>query len=80
MEEGYIMTLKDQRNKKGLSQSELAAVSGIPLRTIQQYECGQRNIDHAKLDSLCTLALSLHCSIYDILNDDQLKTKLKKSV
>ena len=74
------MTLQDQRLKANLSQSELAAVSGIKLRTIQQYENGQRNIDNAKLDTLCTLALACRCSVYDLIEDEQLKVKLKRTV
>ena len=74
------MTLQDMRKKAGLSQSELAAVSKIKLRTIQQFECGQRNINNAKLDTLCTLSLAMNCTIYDLLEDEQLKIKLKKSV
>lgn len=74
------MTLQDMRKKAGLSQSELAAVSNIKLRTIQQFECGQRNINNAKLDTLCTLSLAMNCTIYDLLEDEQLKIKLKKSV
>lgn len=74
------MTLQEQRKKANLSQSELAAVSGIKLRTIQQYENGQRNINKAKLDTLCTLALACRCKVYDLIEDEQLKVKLKKTV
>lgn len=74
------MALQDMRKKAKLSQSELAALSGVKLRTIQKYENGQRNIDNAKLDTLCALALACNCKIYDLINDDQLKVKLKKTV
>lgn len=74
------MTLQTQRKKAKLSQSELAAISGVKLRTIQQYEVGQRDINGAKLNTICTLALALNCSVYDILDDEQLKIKLKKTV
>lgn len=74
------MTLQDMRKKAKLSQSELSAVSGIKLRTIQQYESGQRSIDKAKLDTLCTLALACQCSVYDLIEDEQLKIKLRKTV
>lgn len=73
------MGLQDQRKKAGLSQAELAAVSGVKVRTLQQYESGQRNINGAKLDTLCTLALALGCTVFDIIEDDQLKIKLKKT-
>lgn len=74
------MTLQTMRKKANLSQSELAAISGVKLRAIQTYEIEQRNINHAKLETLCKLALALNCSIYDILTDEQLKVKLKKTV
>lgn len=74
------MTLQEQRKKAGLSQSELAAVSGVKLRTIQTYEIGNRDINSARLDTLCKLALAMNCTLYDILTDDQLKIKLKKTV
>lgn len=73
------MTLQDMRKKAKLSQSELSAVSGIKLRTIQQYESGRRSIDKGKLDTLCTLALACQCSVYDLIEDEQLKIKLKKT-
>ena len=37
--------LKDLRKLAGLSQSELSAISGISVRTIQQYEQRQKNIN-----------------------------------
>lgn len=73
------MSLKEQRQKANLSQSELAAISGVNVRTIQQYENGARDINGAKLDTLCTLALALNCKVYDILENDQLKIKLQKT-
>lgn len=74
------MTLQEQRKKAGLSQSELAAISSVKLRAIQTYEIGNRDINNARLDTLCKLALAMNCTLYDILTDDQLKIKLKKTV
>lgn len=74
------MSLKKQREKKGYTQQELAALAGTKLVTIQMYEYGRRNINGAKLDMLCKLALALDCKIYDILDDEALKIKLKKTV
>ena len=74
------MTLQEKRKKKGLSQSELAAVSGVKLRAIQVYEIGQRDINGAKLDTLCKLALALDCKVVDLLTDDALKIRLNKTV
>jgi transcriptional regulator with XRE-family HTH domain len=74
------MTLQAMRKKANLSQSELAAVSDVKLRAIQTYEIEQRNINHAKLETLCKLALALDCTLYDLLTDEQLKIKLKMTV
>ena len=69
--------LQKLRIKKGLSQSQLAAKSGVTLRMVQSYEQRDRHIEGAKLDSLCSLALSLDCKIEDILDDKTLIEKFK---
>lgn len=53
--------LKNIRLLNGLSQSELATVSGIPVRTIQQYEQGQKNLAKARAEYLISLARALNC-------------------
>jgi len=55
--------LKRIRQKAGLSQSELASLSGVPLRTIQQYEQRQKNINKAQVEYLVTLSKTLCCEI-----------------
>lgn len=74
------MKLQEVRKKKKLSQSQLAKSSGVPLRTIQQWECGQRDIDGAALDRLCDLAETLECKIYDIIESEDLIRKLKNTL
>ena len=53
--------LKELRLKNGLSQSELAKASGIPVRTIQQYEQGQKDLAKARAEYLIALARALNC-------------------
>ena len=53
--------LAEMRIKNGLSQSQLAKASGIPLRTIQQYEQRQKDLSKARAESLLALARALHC-------------------
>jgi len=53
--------LKSLRLECGMSQSQLAAQSGVPLRTLQQYEQRQKNINAARADYLLNLAMALHC-------------------
>ena len=59
--------LKLYRKKAGLTQKELADVSGVPLRTIQQYEQRQKNINKAQAEYLVMLARVLCCDVEAIL-------------
>lgn len=53
--------LKQMRIKNGLSQSELAKASGIPVRTIQQYEQRQKDINKARFEYIVSLSAALNC-------------------
>ncbi|MCR4650747.1 MAG: helix-turn-helix domain-containing protein [Lachnospiraceae bacterium] len=55
--------LKKYRLAAGLSQSELAEVSGVKVRTIQQYEQRVKNINAAKAESVIALSKALECPI-----------------
>lgn len=59
--------LQSCRRRVGLSQSELAAMSGVPVRTIQQYEQRQKNINHARACQVAALARALCCRVEDLL-------------
>lgn len=59
--------LKLLRQKVGLSQSKLADLSGIPVRTIQQYEQRQKNINKAQAEYLVLLSKILCCDILDLM-------------
>ena len=59
--------LKALRQRSGLSQRDLAEQSGVPLRTIQQYEQRQKSINKAQAEYLFMLARSLCCEIEDLL-------------
>ena len=59
--------LKLMRQRAELSQSQLASISGVPLRTIQQYEQRQKNINKAQAEYLLMLSRALCCDIEDIL-------------
>lgn len=50
-----------------LTQKELAAASGVPIRTIQQYEQGQKEISRAAADTVRRLSLALNCRTEDIV-------------
>ncbi len=59
--------LKRLRLNAGLSQSELAKISDIPIRTIQQYEQKQKNINAAKAETVVKLAKVLNTSVEKLM-------------
>ena len=59
--------LKVRRINCGMSQSELAADSGVALRQIQLFEQRQRDINHAAAITLLQLSKSLHCQMEDLI-------------
>lgn len=59
--------LKILRLKAELTQKELAELAAVPLRTIQQYEQGQKNINHAQAETLAKISKQLYCNIEDLL-------------
>ena len=59
--------LKALRQRSGLSQRELSEQSGVPLRTIQQYEQRQKSINKAQAEYLLMLASTLCCDMEDLL-------------
>lgn len=54
--------LQSARLAAGLSQSQLAKASGVPVRTLQQYEQRQKDINRARADYVIALARALSCS------------------
>ena len=59
--------LKALRKKRNLTQSELALLSGVTLRSIKAYEQGKSDISKAQADTLYALAQTLGCSIEDLI-------------
>lgn len=69
--------LQQLRFSKGLSQRELSVISGVAARAIRSYEQRERDINGARLNTLCDLAIALNCKITDILEDDTLIERYK---
>ena len=67
-----ISNLKRMRVKRGLTQKELADRSGIPLKSIGNYEQLFRDINHARFDIVYRLARALECDILDIVETGRL--------
>lgn len=63
------MTLKELRNKRGLSRREVAERSGINLRSLQDYEQGHKDISRAKGETLYRLSLAIGCTVEQLLED-----------
>lgn len=62
-----MSNLKELREAKGYSQSQLAGMCGISVRTIQEYEQGRRKLDDASADRVYTIAKSLSVSMEQLL-------------
>ncbi len=58
--------LQTRRLVAGLSQRQLSRASGVPVRTLQQYEQRQKNINHARADYVGALARALGCCTTDL--------------
>ncbi len=59
--------LKLLRQKAALSQRSLSELSGVPVRTIQQYEQRKKNINKAQAEYLVMLAKVLCCGIDELI-------------
>ena len=67
----YKSRLQFWRKERGLSQSELAAKSGVNVRLIQHYEQGTKDINKAQVVTVLNLAEALDVDVYAIINDRQ---------
>lgn len=59
--------LKRIRSAYGCSQSQLAAMSGVSLRSIQMYEQRNKDINKSQAITLMSLARALGCRMEDLL-------------
>ena len=60
-------TLEQWRKKRMLSQSELAEISGVPLRLIKAYEQQKLDITKAQISTVYKLSCVLDCEMKDLL-------------
>ena len=68
----YLQSTKETRMKTrrkllNITQKELSLMSNVPLRTIQQYEQKQKDINKAQVESVIALAKALNCDVLDIV-------------
>ena len=59
--------LQARRLAAGLSQSQLARAACMPVRTLQQYEQRQKNVNRARADYLMAISRVLCCQPADLL-------------
>ncbi len=62
--------LAKYREAYGYSQSELSALTGIPLRTLQHYEQGSKSLAKANVSYVLKLAAALGCDAGQLIADD----------
>ena len=72
-----VARLQEYRKLISLSQRELAEKADVPLRTIQQYEQKQKNINHARADYVIRLAKALYCRPEDLLEADSAEDPMR---
>lgn len=70
--------LKELRQAKGLSQSQFSEKTGINIRTLQHYEQGSKDFDHARIDTILKACLALNCGLEDIIENQECVEMLKK--
>ena len=63
--------LKTIRENRGISQAELAKLSGVKLRSIQMYEQKVNDIDKAHAGPVYKLSRVLGCTIEDLLENPE---------
>lgn len=60
--------LKEIRTKRNYSQSELARISGVSVRMIQNYEQGTKDINKAAAITVYRLARALSITVEQLLD------------
>ncbi len=63
--------LKTIRENRGISQTELAKLSGVSIRSIQMYEQKVNDIDKAQAGTVYKLSRVLGCTIEDLLENPE---------
>ena len=68
------MNLKTFRELRGISRKELADLTGVSFRSIQDYEQGHKDLSSAKADTLLKMARVLDCTMEDLISDVDMST------
>lgn len=65
--------LQSMREKRFVSQAELANIADISLKTLQGYEQNQKDLKKAAFGTVYKLAAALNSNILDIINKEDLE-------
>ena len=65
------MGLKEMRERRGLSQTELATIAGVSARMISKYETGERQITRAEVGTVIRLATALKVTVEELINEGE---------
>ena len=65
-----ISYLKIYRERMGFSQSELADIAGIPIKTLQHYEQGTKSLAKANASYVLSLSRALGCRPEELIGGD----------
>lgn len=68
--------LQNLRKKAGYSQKELSDILGMPKRTLQALEQGERDINKLAAETLYKMTVALGCDISDIIETEELKSSV----
>lgn len=66
-----MTNLKETRLAKNMTQSKLAEISGVNLRTLQDYEHGRKDINKAEAMTVYKLAEALDCNVWELLEFEE---------
>ena len=70
--------LRAVREKRGLSQGQLAERAGVSVRVLQDYEQGKRDLNGAKLKTLLRFCIALECTLSEIISDPETAELLRR--
>ena len=62
-----LMGLRELRKNRNLTQRELAQMSGVNFRSLQDYEQGHKKLSSASGDILLRLSTVLGCSMEELI-------------
>lgn len=66
-----MSNLQSIRKIKGLSQNDLAKISGLSRSSICKYESGEKNINKAAAATILILSKVLDCSMEDLIENQK---------